>query len=59
MAKLRVLAENPPPAIGSAEEQIRELRDYVARLKDELEYLFTHIGEDNLDSALAEKLKEV
>lgn len=52
MAKLRVLAENPPPARGYVEDQLRELRDYITRMKDELEFLLTHLGEDNLDSIL-------
>ena len=53
MAKLRVLAENPPPPRGDESNQLRELRDYLTRLKDELEYLLTHLGEDNLDGDLA------
>lgn len=52
MAKLRVLAENPPPPRGNGENQLRELRDYITRMKDELEYLLTHLGEDNLDNDL-------
>lgn len=52
MPKLRVLTEPPPPERGSTEEQLRELRDYVERLRDELEYLLTHIEADNTNSSL-------
>lgn len=53
MARLRVLGENPPPPRGNGENQLRELRDYLTRLKDELEYLLTHLGEDNFAESLA------
>ena len=59
MAKLRVLAENPPPARGNGENQLRELRDYLTRLKDEIEFLMLHIGEDNLDSDLTERVGSI
>lgn len=59
MAKLRVLAENPPPARGNGENQLRELRDYLTRLKDELEFLMLHIGADNLDADLTEQLSGI
>lgn len=59
MARLRVLGENPPPPRGTSEEQLRELRDYLTRLKDELEFLLTHIGEDNLDTKLREKIQQL
>ena len=59
MAKLRVLGENPPPPRGNGENQLRELRDYLTRLKDELEYLLTHLGEDNLDSGLTDSIKQI
>ena len=59
MAKIRVLAENPPPARGYVENQIREMRDYLTRLKDELEFLLTHLGEDNLNRDLAELVGKV
>lgn len=52
MARIRVLAENPPPPRGYVEDQLRELRDYITRMKDELEFLLAHLGEDNLDSVL-------
>ena len=53
MARLRVLGENPPPPRGNGENQLRELRDYLTRLKDELEFLMTHLGEDNFADSLA------
>lgn len=56
MARIRVLAENPPPPRGYAEDQLRELRDYITRLKDELEFLLTHLGTDNLDQSLTNKI---
>lgn len=59
MAKLRVLAEAPPPARGYVENQIREMRDYLTRMKDELEFLLTHLGEDNLNRDLAELVGRV
>ena len=59
MAKLRVLGENPPPLRGSGENQLRELRDYLTRMKDELEFLLTHLGEDNLDGGLTEYLRRI
>lgn len=59
MAKLRVLGENPPPPRGDGENQLRELRDYITRLKDELEFLLTHLGEDNLDADLTACVKQI
>lgn len=59
MAKLRVLGENPPPPRGNGENQLRELRDYLTRMKDELEFLLTHLGEDNLDGGLTEYLRRI
>ena len=59
MARLRVLGENPPPPRGNGENQLRELRDYITRLKDELEFLLTHLGEDNLDGDLTEYLRRI
>lgn len=59
MAKLRVLGENPPPPRGNGENQLRELRDYITRLKDELEYLLTHLGEDNLDDQTLARIREI
>lgn len=59
MAKLRVLGENPPPPRGNSEEQLRDLRDYLTRLKDELEFLLTHLGADNMDSAMLVSLKRI
>lgn len=59
MARLRVLGENPPPPRGNGENQLRELRDYITRLKDELEYLLTHLGEDNLDDQTLARIREI
>ena len=59
MARLRVLGENPPPPRGNGENQLRELRDYLTRLKDELEYLLTHLGEDNLDDQTLARIREI
>lgn len=56
MARIRVLAENPPPPRGYVEDQLRELRDYITRLKDELEFLLTHLGTDNLEQSLTNKI---
>jgi hypothetical protein len=53
MARLRVLGESPPPPRENGENQLRELRDYLTRLKDELEFLLTHLGEDNFSESLA------
>lgn len=59
MARLRVLGENPPPPRGNGENQLRELRDYLTRLKDELEFLMTHLGEDNLDKNMTEYIRQL
>lgn len=59
MARIRVLGENPPPPRGNGDNQLRELRDYLTRLKDELEYLLTHLGEDNLDRVLRGYVKQI
>lgn len=56
MARIRVLGENPPPPRGYVEDQLRELRDYITRMKDELEFLLTHLGTDNLDQSLTNKI---
>ena len=37
MAKLRVLAEKPPMPQGTPDNQLRELRDYLFRVHEELE----------------------
>jgi hypothetical protein len=59
MAKLRVLGENPPPPRGHIEDQFRDMRDYLTRLKDEIEFLMLHIGADNLDSDLTERVRNI
>lgn len=43
MNKLRVLMEQPPPARGDAEQQLAELRTYVSRMVQELQFLFKHM----------------
>lgn len=59
MAKIRVLAENPPPPRGYVEDQLRELRDYLTRLKDELEYLLTHLDTDNFSGELRTNIQQL
>lgn len=59
MARLRVLGENPPPPRGTSVNQLKDLRDYLTRLKDELEFLLTHLGEDNLDGGMTEYLRRI
>lgn len=43
MNKLRVLMEQPPPARGDAEQQVAELRTYISRMVEELQFLFEHL----------------
>lgn len=43
MNKLRVLMEQPPPARGDAEQQLAELRTYISRMVQELQFLFEHL----------------
>ncbi len=59
MARLSVLGENLPPPRGNGENQLRELRDYLTRMKDELEFLLTHLGEDNLDQSMREYIRGI
>jgi hypothetical protein len=59
MAKLRVLAEKPPMPQGTPDNQLRELRDYLFRVHEELEYLLTNLGEDNLDRVLRGYVKQI
>lgn len=59
MARIRVLGENPPPPRGHVEDQLRELRDYITRLKDELEFLLTHLGTDNMDRSLTDRIRAI
>ena len=59
MAKLRVLAEKPPMARGNPDNQLRELRDYLFRVHEELEYLLTHLDTDNLDQVLRGYVKQI
>ena len=59
MAKLRVLAEKPPMARGNPDNQLRELRDYLYRVNEELEYLLTHLDTDNFDKDLQETVAAI
>lgn len=52
MPKLRVLTEAPPPERGSAEQQLRDLRNYLGRVTEELEYILTHLETDNTSASL-------
>ena len=49
MNKLRVLMEQPPPARGDAEQQMAELRTYVSRMVQELQFLFEHLDARSVD----------
>lgn len=49
MNKLRVLMEQPPPARGNAEQQVAELRTYVSRMAQELQFLFEHLDARSAD----------
>ncbi len=53
MPGIRVLAEALPPAKSAAETP---LRDYLTRLREELEFLLTHLEADNLGPELTETL---
>lgn len=57
MAKIKELAERPPTARGSVGDQLRELRDYLGRLRTELEFLLTHLGKDNLAEGLRKEIE--
>ena len=54
MAKLKVLGEKPPAV---PDKRLQELRDYIFRIIDELEYLLTHLDEDNLSEVLVRRLR--
>lgn len=56
MARVRFLAEAPPPPRGNAENQLRELRDYLTRVLDEIEFLIQHIGQENLERSLRDEI---
>lgn len=49
MAKLKVLGEKPPAV---PDKRLQELRDYIFRINDELEYLLTHLDRDNFSEQL-------
>lgn len=56
MARIRFLAEAPPPPRGNAENQLRELRDYLTRVLDEIEFLIQHVGPENLERSLRDEI---
>lgn len=56
MPKLRRLVEAPPDARGDAEEQLRDLRDYLIGVTEELEYVLTHLEAENIDDTMWEKI---
>ena len=56
MARVRFLAEAPPPPRGNAENQLRELRDYLTRVLDEIEFLIQHVGPENLERSLRDEI---
>ena len=58
MARVRFLAEAPPPPRGNAENQLRELRDYLTRVLDEIEFLIQHIGPENLERSLRDEITD-
>ena len=47
MAKLKALTESPPPARGTAEQQLEELRNYIYRVTEELNFVLTHLDGEN------------
>ena len=57
MAKFRVLTEPPPMPRGDAENQLEELRDYLTRLTEELEFLLTHLEAENIDDTTFQKIQ--
>jgi len=57
MAKFRVLTEPPPMPRGDEENQLMELRDYLTRLTEELEFLLTHLEAENIDDTTFQKIQ--
>lgn len=49
MMKLRALMDQPPPARGDAEQQIAELRAYISKIVQELQFLFEHMDASAAD----------
>ena len=47
MAKLKALTESPPPARGTAEQQLEEMRNYIYRVTEELNFVLTHLDGEN------------
>ena len=56
MPKLRALLESPPEGGGEPEEDIRALRDYIARIQEELQYILLHLEFDNTGSSFSEDI---
>lgn len=52
MAKLRVLSERPPNAHGKSEEQLADMRSYLYRVAEELEFVLGHLDERNFSPGL-------
>lgn len=59
MPKLRALTEAPPDARGDAENQLAELRDYLLKVVEELEYLLTHLEADNINDTTFERIRSM
>ena len=57
MAKLKALTESPPDFTGGSGRELRELRSYLRRQKEELEFILLRLDEDNLSEALRKKLE--
>ena len=53
------MTEAPPMARGDAENQLMELRDYLTRLTEELEYLLTHLEADNIDDTTFARIQQM
>lgn len=47
MPKLRELTKDPPLARGDAETQLEDMRDYLIKMREELEYVLTNLDQDN------------
>ena len=58
MASVRALAEHPPAARGTAEDQVRELREYLYRTMEEAAFLLTHLDAANFSRKGMEALAE-
>ena len=58
MPKLRRIIESPPEPKGDAEQQIAALREYIALVNEELEYILTHIELENTNFSFTDDIKE-